>query len=97
MAPRNKRVPVTRLARGENFLFCPDRPRGRLRCRSHSHKGVLCKGLWQGEEWDRYPPELEQRYITLAPRATVLGLAFKLYDPDHLMGDVTEYGITGKG
>jgi acyl-CoA dehydrogenase len=36
----------------------------------------------------------EKRYITLAPVATVLGLAFKLYDPDHLLGDRDAYGIT---
>lgn len=35
-----------------------------------------------------------KRYITLAPVATVLGLAFKLYDPDHLLGDITDLGIT---
>jgi len=36
----------------------------------------------------------DKRYITLAPVATVLGLAFKLYDPEHLMGTQDEYGIT---
>lgn len=36
----------------------------------------------------------EKRYITLAPVATLLGLAFKLYDPDHLLGDKKEVGIT---
>ena len=36
----------------------------------------------------------EKRYITLGPVATVLGLAFKLYDPDHLIGDREEIGIT---
>lgn len=35
-----------------------------------------------------------KRYITLAPVATVLGLAFKLFDPDHLLGDEEELGIT---
>lgn len=35
-----------------------------------------------------------KRYITLAPVATVLGLAFKLYDPDKLLGDKTSHGIT---
>lgn len=35
-----------------------------------------------------------KRYITLAPVATVMGLAFKLYDPDHLIGDKEDYGIT---
>ncbi len=36
----------------------------------------------------------EKRYITLGPVATVLGLAFKLYDPDHLIGDRENIGIT---
>ena len=36
----------------------------------------------------------EKRYITLGPVATVLGLAFKLYDPDHLLGSKEALGIT---
>jgi len=36
----------------------------------------------------------EKRYITLGPVATVLGLAFKLYDPDHLIGAKEAIGIT---
>ena len=36
----------------------------------------------------------DKRYITLAPVATVIGLAFKLYDPDGLLGDDEEVGIT---
>ncbi|SER11686.1 acyl-CoA dehydrogenase [Nitrosomonas sp. Nm51] len=36
----------------------------------------------------------EKRYITLGPVATILGLAFKLYDPDHLLGDQESLGIT---
>ncbi|GLS05562.1 acyl-CoA dehydrogenase [Chitiniphilus shinanonensis] len=36
----------------------------------------------------------EKRYITLGPVATILGMAFKLYDPDHLLGDKDEIGIT---
>jgi len=35
-----------------------------------------------------------KRYITLGPVATILGLAFKLRDPDHLLGDVEDLGIT---
>ncbi|MGH8223269.1 MAG: acyl-CoA dehydrogenase, partial [Woeseiaceae bacterium] len=56
--------------------------------------GVVCKGRWNGEEIVGMRLNWEKRYITLAPVATVLGLAFKLYDPDHLMGDQDEYGIT---
>ena len=56
--------------------------------------GVVCRGEWEGEEIVGIRLNWEKRYITLAPVATVLGLAFKLYDPDHLIGDVDDYGIT---
>jgi len=56
--------------------------------------GVVCKGTWQGEEIIGIRLNWNKRYITLAPIATILGLAFKLYDPDHLMGEQDEYGIT---
>jgi acyl-CoA dehydrogenase len=56
--------------------------------------GVVCKGDWQGKEITGIRLNWDKRYITLAPVATVLGLAFKLYDPDHLIGDKDEYGIT---
>ena len=56
--------------------------------------GVVCKGEWQGEEIIGIRLNWEKRYITLAPVATVLGLAFKLYDPDHLIGETDAYGIT---
>jgi acyl-CoA dehydrogenase len=56
--------------------------------------GVVCKGTWQGKEITGIRLNWSKRYITLAPIATVLGLAFKLYDPDHLIGDRDEYGIT---
>ncbi|MEO0574521.1 MAG: acyl-CoA dehydrogenase, partial [Pseudomonadota bacterium] len=56
--------------------------------------GVVCKGQWEGEEILGIKLNWNKRYITLAPVATVLGLAFKLQDPDHLIGDVDDYGIT---
>jgi len=56
--------------------------------------GVVCKGQWKGKTITGIRLNWNKRYITLAPVATVLGLAFKLYDPDHLMGDKDEYGIT---
>jgi len=57
-------------------------------------RGVVCKGQWQGKEITGIRLNWDKRYITLAPVATVLGLAFKLYDPDHLIGDKDEHGIT---
>ena len=56
--------------------------------------GVVCRGEWNGEEVIGIRLNWDKRYITLAPIATVLGLAFKLYDPDRLIGDKDEYGIT---
>ncbi|MGX2964191.1 MULTISPECIES: acyl-CoA dehydrogenase FadE [Shewanella] len=56
--------------------------------------GVVCKGQWQGEEVLGMKLTWNKRYITLAPVATVLGLAFKLKDPEHLLGDNEELGIT---
>ena len=56
--------------------------------------GIVCKGEWQGKTITGIRLNWDKRYITLAPIATVLGLAFKLYDPEHLIGDLDEYGIT---
>ena len=56
--------------------------------------GVVCKGKWNGKQIVGIRLNWNKRYITLAPVATVLGLAFKLYDPDHLIGDKDAYGIT---
>jgi acyl-CoA dehydrogenase len=56
--------------------------------------GVVCKGQWEGKTVVGIRLNWDKRYITLAPVATVLGLAFKLSDPDHLIGDQDEYGIT---
>ena len=56
--------------------------------------GIVCRGSFEGKEIIGIRLNWEKRYITLAPIATVLGLAFKLYDPDHLMGERDEYGIT---
>ena len=56
--------------------------------------GIVCKDKWNGKTIVGIRLNWDKRYITLAPVATVLGLAFKLYDPDHLIGEKNEYGIT---
>ena len=56
--------------------------------------GVVCKGDFNGEEVLGLRLNWSKRYITLAPVATVLGLAFKMYDPDGLLGGEKELGIT---
>lgn len=57
-------------------------------------EGVICKGEWQGEEVLGIRLNWAKRYITLAPVCTVLGLAFKLRDPDGLLGETEDIGIT---
>lgn len=56
--------------------------------------GIVCKGQWEGEEVLGMRLTFDKRYITLAPVATVVGLAFKLQDPDGLLGNKQDIGIT---
>ncbi len=58
--------------------------------------GVVCMGMHEGQEVLGLSLTFSKRWITLAPVATVVGLAFKLRDPDGLLGDPgkKEYGIT---
>ncbi|HEX5338039.1 MAG TPA: acyl-CoA dehydrogenase, partial [Gallionella sp.] len=57
--------------------------------------GVVCHGEFDGQQ-DVLGVRLtwEKRYITLAPVATLLGLAFKLHDPERLLGGESQRGIT---
>lgn len=56
--------------------------------------GIVCKGKFDGKEVLGMRLTFSKRYITLAPIATVVGLAFKLHDPEGLLGDKEELGIT---
>ncbi len=56
--------------------------------------GVVCKGVHDGREVIGIRLTWEKRYITLGPVATLLGLAFKLHDPNRLLGLQEELGIT---
>jgi acyl-CoA dehydrogenase len=57
-------------------------------------RGVICKGNFEGREVLGLRLNWHKRYITLGPVATLLGLAFKAYDPDHLVGSQEDLGIT---
>src|SRR5882672_10714942 len=56
--------------------------------------GIICKGNFEGREVFGLRLNWHKRYITLGPVATLLGLAFKAYDPDHLLGAEEDLGIT---
>lgn len=56
--------------------------------------GIVCKGEWNGANVLGVRLTFDKRYITLAPVATLIGLAFRMYDPDGLIGDTQDIGIT---
>ena len=87
---------LPRLASGEDIpAFALTGPLAGSDASAMPDRGVVCHGRFQEQDnvlgirlnW-------EKRYITLGPVATVLGLAFKLYDPEHLIGDEENIGIT---
>jgi acyl-CoA dehydrogenase len=85
-----------RLAKGEEVpCFALTSPEAGSDAAAMTDTGIVCKGEFNGDK-DVLGIRLnwEKRYITLGPVATVLGLAFKLYDPDHLLGENEELGIT---
>jgi acyl-CoA dehydrogenase len=86
---------LPRLAAGDEIpCFALTSPRVGSDATAITDTGVVCRGEYEGREIIGIRLNWDKRYITLAPIATVLGLAFKLYDPDHLMGDRDAYGIT---
>ncbi|MEC5344706.1 acyl-CoA dehydrogenase FadE [Brenneria populi] len=90
---KNRYLP--RLARGQEIpCFALTGPEAGSDAGSIPDSGVVCYGDWQGERVLGMRLTWNKRYITLAPIATVLGLAFKLYDPDHLLGETEDLGIT---
>ncbi|WP_374012181.1 acyl-CoA dehydrogenase [Pseudoxanthomonas koreensis] len=56
--------------------------------------GIVCKGEWNGANVLGVRLTFDKRYITLAPVATLIGLAFRMYDPEGLLGDERDIGIT---
>ncbi len=57
--------------------------------------GIVCYGSYEGKDNVLgVRLNFSKRYITLAPIATLLGIAFKLYDPEHLLSDNEDRGIT---
>ncbi|MBV2182572.1 MAG: acyl-CoA dehydrogenase [Castellaniella sp.] len=86
---------LPRLARGEEIpAFGLTSPWAGSDAAAIPDHGIVCKGTWHGEEILGMRVTWDKRYITLGPVCTVLGLAFRLYDPDGLLGLVHDIGIT---
>ena len=86
---------LPRLARGEDIpCFALTEPTAGSDAASVVSRGVVCKGRYDGKQVLGLRLNFSKRYITLAPVATVIGLAFQASDPDGLLGGKAELGIT---
>ncbi len=93
--PEQKDYYLPRLAKGQEVpCFALTSADAGSDAASMVDHGVVFKDNSTGTERLAIRLNFSKRYITLAPVATVIGLAFKLYDPDHLLGDKEDIGIT---
>jgi len=92
-AQKNHYLP--RLAKGIDIpCFALTGPRVGSDAAALPDTGVVCRGMWDGQEVLGLKLNFSKRYITLAPVATVIGLAFRMFDPERLLGGATDLGIT---
>ena len=90
-----KKYYLPRLASGEEIpCFALTSPVAGSDAASMTDTGVVCKAMFRGKEVLGLKLNWDKRYITLAPVATLLGLAFKTLDPEHLLGEKEDLGIT---
>lgn len=86
---------LPRLATGEEIpAFALTSPWAGSDAAAIPDSGIVCMGQWQGREVLGMRVTWDKRYITLAPVCTLLGLAFRLYDPQGLLGTQKDIGIT---
>ncbi|WP_413616275.1 acyl-CoA dehydrogenase [Halomonas cupida] len=86
---------LPRLADGREIpCFGLTGPRAGSDATSIPDVGVVCRKVIDGEEVLGLNLTFNKRWITLAPVATVVGLAFRMFDPDHLLGEEEDLGIT---
>lgn len=90
---KNEYLP--KLAKGEHIpCFALTGPYAGSDAASIPDTGVVCRGIYENKEVLGIRLNWQKRYITLAPVATIIGLAFKLFDPEHLLSSKEERGIT---
>ena len=79
---------LPRLANGEEIpCFALTGPEAGSDAAATQSEGIVEKRTIDGSEVLGLRLNWKKRYITLAPVATLIGLAFRLKDPDHLLGD----------
>jgi len=93
--PEQKEKYLRRLATGQEVpCFALTGPYAGSDAASMRDVGIVTYDLYQGKKTLGVKVSWDKRYITLAPIATLVGLAFQLHDPDHLIGDEDNRGIT---
>ena len=86
---------LSRLADGREIpCFALTGPEAGSDAAATQSTGIVERGIWKGEQVLGLRLNWNKRYITLAPVATLIGLAFQLKDPDGLLGDAVDRGIT---
>ncbi len=86
---------LPRLATGEELpCFALTGPEAGSDAAATQSEGIVCRGTYAGEEVLGMRLNWRKRYITLGPIATVIGLAFRLRDPDGMLGGDEDRGIT---
>lgn len=86
---------LPRLASGEEIpCFALTGPQAGSDAGALPDTGIVCYGQWQGQRVLGMRMNWEKRYITLGPVATLIGLAFRLHDPDHLLSEQEDRGIS---
>jgi acyl-CoA dehydrogenase len=86
---------LPRLARGEEVpCFALTGPFAGSDAASMRDAGIVCRGEYRGRMVTGVKLSWDKRYITLAPNATLIGLAFRLFDPDGLLGTEKDLGPT---
>ncbi len=86
---------LPRLATGQEIpCFALTEPTAGSDASSIRSLGIVCNGIYNGEATVGIRLNWEKRWITLAPIATLIGLAFQLRDPEHILGSEEDIGIT---
>lgn len=86
---------LPRLARGEEVpCFALTSPYAGSDAASMIDRGRVVRERHEGREVTGLRLDFDKRYITLAPVATVIGLAVRVFDPDRLLGPEVDRGIT---
>jgi acyl-CoA dehydrogenase len=90
-----KNLYLPRLAKGEEIpCFGLTGPTAGSDATSLPDYGIVCKGEYQGKQVTGIRLNFDKRYITLAPVATLVGVAFRMYDPEGLLGEKQDLGIS---